>query len=170
MTLHDALERTLKSYGHYYTVRRGDAAPPFQAEALFLQHDERYFLSRGIRLSESDSRDTVFFATVERLDAATFTALDEAAWSTGLSRVQPEWGHRGADVGLVILTNHLEPDAADRIRVVNRSRGYFFSLKGWTNYRLIAMEVSTGRFASNRLGRQLADTLRKTLTQERVLS
>ena len=170
MTLNEALERTLISYGHYYTIRREDAAPPFQAEALFLQHDERYFLSRSVVLDESDSRDTVFFAAVETLDAAAFAALDEAAWSTGLSRVQPEWGHRGADVGLVILTNRLEPEAADRIRAASRSKGYFFSLKGWTNYRLIAMELPTGKAACNRLGRQLESTLRNILQSKEIVS
>ena len=170
MTLNEALERTLKSYGHYYTIRREDAAPPFQSEALFLQHDERYFISRSIRLSESDAKETVFFATVEALDAATFAALDEAAWSTGLSRVQPEWGHRGADVALVILTNRLEPEAAAMIRAASRSKGYFFSLKGWSNYRLIAVELPTGTMVHNRLGRQLEETLRNILQSKGIVS
>ena len=142
---------------------RSVAAPPFRAEALFLQHDERYFISRSIRLSESDAKETVFFATVEALDADAFAELDEAAWRTGLSRVQPEWGHRGADVALVILTNRLEPAAVERIRRASRSKGYFFSLKGWSNYRLIAYELPTGATACNRLGRQMVETLRNIL-------
>ena len=163
MTLNEALERTLKAYERYYTVRREGAAPPFQAEAEFLQRDTRYFLSKGIRLSESEARETVFFAAVGALDAATLSRLDEAAWSAGLSRVAPRWGHRESDVALVILTERLEPEAARRIRAANRSRGYAFSLKGWSNYRLIAVELPSGNAAGNRLGRGMEGMLRNIL-------
>ena len=167
MKLNEALERVLRSYGHYYTVEREHAAPPFDAEALFLQHDERYFISRSIRLSESDAREHIYFAAVEVLDEALFRQLDEAAWNRGLALVKPEWGHRGSDIGLVILTNRLEPEAAKLIRAANRSRGYAFSLKGWTNYRLIAMELPTRLAVHNRLGRQMEETLRNILLQSK---
>ena len=163
MTLNEALERVLKAYERYYTVERGGAAPPFQAEAAFHRHDERYFLSRSIRLSQSDARETVFFTAVDSLDAATLTRLDRAAWSTGLSRAVPRWGQRESDVALVILTDRLEPEAARLIRAANRSRGYAFSLKGWSNYRLIAVELPTGRTAGNRLGCRMAGMLRGIL-------
>ena len=167
MTLDEALARVLKSYEHYYTVVREGVQPPFLAEALFLQHDERYFISRSIRLSESDAREHIYFAAVDALDAQRLRELDEAAWSRGLALVKPEWGHRGSDIGLVILTNRLEPEAARLIRAARRSKGYAFSLKGWTNYRLIAMELPSGATACNRLGRQTEETLRNILLQSK---
>ena len=168
MTLNEALERLLLAFERYYNIRREDVTPPFQAEAEFLQHDERYFLTRSVKLSESDARETVYFATVEALDAATFARLDEAAWRDGLSRLTPRWGHRAADVRLVILTNRLEADAAEAIRRTSRSKGYAFSLKGWSNYRLIAMELPTGTVVTNRLGRPLKDALRKILQSKGI--
>lgn len=170
MRLDEALARVLKAYEHYYTVLREDIAPPFDAEALFLQHDERYFISRSIRLSESDAREHIYFAAVEALDGARFRALDEAAWSRGLALVKPEWGHRGSDIGLIILTDRLEPEAAGLIRAANRSKGYTFSLKGWTNYRLIAMELPSGATACNRLGRQMEGTLRNILQSKGIVT
>lgn len=170
MTLNEALERTLRAHEHYYTVVREDVAPPFQAEALFLQHDERYFISRSIRLSESDAREHLYFACVETLDETTLAELDEAAWSRGLALVKPEWGHLGSDIGLIILTDRLTPEAARRIRATSRSKGYAFSLKGWTNYRLIAMELPTGQTACNRLGRQLEGTLRNILQSKGIVT
>ncbi|MBR1561349.1 MAG: hypothetical protein IJ646_14030 [Clostridia bacterium] len=170
MTLNEALARALRAYEHYYTVVREGVEPPFQAEALFLQHDERYFISRSIRLSESDAREHIYFAAVETLDEKLFHELDEAAWSRGLALVKPEWGHRGSDIGLVILTNRLEPEAARAVRAASRSKGYAFSLKGWTNYRLIAMELPTGTTASNRLGRQMEETLRNIIQSKGIVT
>lgn len=170
MNLNEALERTLRSYERYYTLRREDAAPPFQAEAAFHQHDERYFLSRSVKLSQSDAREYVYFAVRETLDAAEARALDEAAWTDGLSRATPEWGHRGCDIALIILTNRLEPEAAAHIRAASRSKSYAFSLKGWSNYRLIAMELPTGATAHNRLGRQLEETLRNILQSKGIVT
>lgn len=169
MTLNQALERALKAYEHYYTVERENVTPPFQAEALFMQHDERYFISRSIRLSESDAREHVYFSTVETLDQDTLHKLDETAWIRGLELVKPEWGHRGSDIGLVILTHRLEPEAAKSIRAANRSKGYAFSLKGWSNYRLIAIELPSLETAHNRLGRQMEDTLRNIYYSQRGL-
>lgn len=170
MNLNEALERVLRSYEHYYTVKREGATPPFAAEGEFHQHDERYFLTRSVKLSESDARETVYFAAVEALDEAEFNKLDEAAWQDGLSRVTPRWGHRGADVCLIILTDRLEAGAAEAIRRANRSKGYAFSLKGWSNYRLIAMELPTGKAAYNRLGRPLEETLRNILQSKGIVT
>lgn len=168
MTPNEALERTLKAYEPYYTVQREGVTPPFQAEALFTQREERYFISRGIRLSESSAQERVFFAIVETLDETAFRKLDEAAWSRGLALVEPKWGCRGSDIGLVILANGMESEAARLIRAANRSKGYAFSMKGWTNYRVIALDLSTGAMAHNRLGRQTGGTLRRLLQIEEV--
>jgi len=170
MSLNAALERVLKAHEHYYTVVREGVEPPFAAEALFLQHDERYFIARSIRLSQSDASEHLYFAISEVLDAASLRALDEAAWNRGLALVRPEWGHRGSDIGLVILTDRIEPEAARLIRAANRSKGYFLSLKGWTNYRLIALELPTGTTAYNRLGRQLGETLRIILQSKGIVT
>ena len=170
MNLNDALARVLRAYERYYTVQREGVKPPFQAEALFMQHDERYFIARSIRLSESDAQERVYFATVEALDADTLRRLDAEAWRRGLSQVRPAWGHRGADVGLVILTNRLDPEAARLIRGARRSKGYAFSLKGWSNYRLIAMELPSRTTVSNRLGRQTEGTLRNILQSRGIVT
>ena len=97
----------------------------------------------------------MFFALEDHLDADTFEQLDAAAWSTGMARVEPAAGHRSTDVILVILTNHLDEDAMQRIRSRKHYQSYRFGLRGWSNYRLIAMEIPTGREAHNRLGRDL---------------
>ena len=159
MNLEESLEKVLKAFEGYYTVKREKVSPPFSAEALFLQHEERYFLSRSIRLSESDARELVYFAAEEVLDGKKAAQLEETAWNKGIARVVPEWGNRGTDITLIILTKQLKEEARDVIRKANRSRGFALSLKGWSNYRLVAMELPSGTEVHNRLGRETAETL-----------
>ena len=155
MTLEEALKRVLRSFQTYYNIDLENPAKPFAAEARFLSHDTQYFLMKAARIAESDSREYVFFALEDQLDADRFEQLDAAAWSTGMARVEPAAGHRSTDVILVILTNHLDEDAMQRIRSRKHYQSYRFGLHGWSNYRLIAMEIPTGREAHNRLGRDL---------------
>ena len=155
MTLEEALKRVLRSFQTYYNIDLENPAEPFAAEARFLSHDTQYFLMKAARIAESDSREYVFFALEDQLDADRFEQLDAAAWSTGMARVEPAAGHRSTDVILVILTNHLDEDAMQRIRSRKHYQSYRFGLRGWSNYRLIAMEIPTGREAHNRLGRDL---------------
>lgn len=162
-TMEKALEQVLNAYRRYYTISTENVTPPFQAEAVFSQHDERYFLSKNLTLSESDSREYAFFAAVEKLDEDTFRKMDETAWNTGLSRVTPEWGMQGADVSLVLLADHIDSGVKQLVKTANRTKSYAFSLKGWSNYQVIAIELSTRNMSCNQLGQRMAETLCKIL-------
>ena len=155
MTLEEALGRVLRSYRTYYNINTEHPAPPFAAEAVFSTHDTGYFLVKAARITESDSKEYVFFALAEHLDVEAFELLDEAAWKTGMARVKPEAGHKSTDVILVILTNKLDEDCAELIRARKHYQSYFWGLHGWSHYRLIAMEIPTGKEAHNRQGREL---------------
>ena len=155
MRLEEALERVLRSYRRYYNINTQSPAAPFAAEASFSEHDTGYFLVKAARISESDSKEFVFFARDDHLNAGRFEELDAAAWKTGMARVKPEAGHKSTDVILVILTNKLDEDCASLIRTRKHYQSYRFGLRGWSHYRVIAMEVPTGKEAHNRLGREL---------------
>ena len=159
MTLSEALEKVLRSFRRYYNINLENPAAPFAAEARFETHDEQYFLIRAARISESNSTESVFFALEDHLDADTFERLDETAWRVGMSRVNPAAGHRSSDVILVILTNQMDDEAAQRIRSRRHYQSYRFGLRGWSNYRLVALEIPTGRAAHNRLGSDLKNLL-----------
>ena len=160
MTATEALERLLRSYIQYYNVVRDDVEPPFAAEAIFHTHDEQYVLIKRARISEADSSEFVFFATVEDLDEARLTALDEAAWSRGLARVAPHSAHRNSDITLIILAEHIDEAAMAAIKKLRHYKSYRLGLQGWSNYRVIALDTSSGLLSCNRLGRSLKKLLR----------
>lgn len=161
MDRQEALECLLRSYQGYYTINRDDPTEPFAAEATFKLHDEQYFLIKSAKLSEADAHEYVFFASVEDLTPEVFKTLDEAAWETGMSRVDPKPNHRSSDVSLIILADHIDDECRKLIRKTSRSKSYMFGFRGYSQYRLIAYDPSRGLVVRNRMGESLEKTICK---------
>ena len=159
MEKNGVLETVLHSFERYYNVKAGepgtDASSPFTAEAVFHSHSEQYFLTRAAHIADIDSHECVFFAEEDILTPDRLEKLVNAAWEEGLSRVHPGPGHRNSDVALIIIADNIEETAFKQVSKIKRSKSYRFSLHGWSNFRLLAYEVSSGRVACNRAGKSL---------------
>lgn len=154
MTPAEALDTLLKSYRRYYNIER-DVEPPFSAEAAFHSHDEQYFLVRSAKLAEAEAHEYAFFAVCDLLDLALAQTLERCAWERGVSRAKPGPNHRSTDVTLVLLAERIAPEAKRCIEQIKRYQSYRFTLHGWSHYRVIALETSTGALSCNRRGQDL---------------
>lgn len=164
MNLSDLTDRILRSYERYYNIKRdGDVIPPFVAEAVFHSHNEHYVLVKSAKLSEQESNEFVFFASEEALDAATVARLDEKAWNEGLSRVVPHSCHRNSDITLVIVAETVSKEAVSCIKKLHHYKSYRMGFQGWSNYRIIVLENSSGLLTYNRQGRELKKLFRKII-------
>ena len=163
MSVQEMLEKVLKSYEVYYDVNR-QPEPPFAAEAVFRSHNEQFFLTRSAKISEAESVEYVFFAAPEHLDVQTLQQLDQRAWSEGLSRVRPHGSHRNTDVTLVIVAGEMDGDAAAAVKKLRRYKSYRLGFQGWSNYRVIALEASSGHLAFNRQGQSLKKLFRNIVS------
>ena len=159
MTAREALPKLLRSYYAYYNVIEENVTAPFDAEAEFHSHEEQFFLFKQAKLSESESKEFVFFKATERLTLAKLQQLDELAWNTGMSRVHPHDGHRNSDVVLFILADVIDDDAKKAIKKMKRYQSYRHTLHGWSHYKVIAQEMSTDKAVFNRMGRPLKKLL-----------
>ncbi len=148
----EALEKLITAFEAYYDIKR-EGTEPFAAEAEFSLHDEQYFLIKSARISEVDTKEFVYFASVETLSAEMLARLDETAWERGIARVQPHADHRNSDVILYILADHVEPEAMAQIKKLRHYKSYRHGFHGWSHYRLAVIELSSGKTASNRQGR-----------------
>jgi len=160
MTSKEALQTLLKSYYRYYNVKEEGVEPPFDAEAEFLAQDVQYFLVKSAKLGESDSHEYIYFAAVDHLTLAQAQMLDETAWSRGMARVEPKPNHRNSDVHLVILAEKMDDDAAAFLKKLRRYESYHHTFWGWSHYRVIALETSTGKLTCNRMGQILTKLFR----------
>lgn len=160
MTTSEALQKLLTSYAGYYNIITENVTPPFAAEAAFHSHDEAYFLMKSAKLAEMDSHEYVFFATADKLDAEDVAALDETAWTEGLARTKPHSYHRSTDTILVLIADEITAEAKARIKKLRHYKSYRWTFQGWSQYRVIALELSTMRLTHNRLGQSLVKLYR----------
>lgn len=151
----EALEKVLRMYGQYYTIKREGAASPFVAEAESTVTDELMSGFKYVKIGAAVSREIVFFATEEALTEERAKLLADRAWEEGLSRVEPGPEHRNTDIILVVLTDALTPEAGAVLKKIRRSMNYKFTLHGWSVLRLIAIETPSRTIACNKLGRDL---------------
>ena len=159
----EALEKLLPSYMAYYNIERENVTAPFNAEAEFYTHDESYFLIKEAKMNESESREFVFFKAMDHLDVDTLKQMDEIAWNTGMSRVVLSKIHYSTDVALVIMADTIDADAVKLIKKLKHHKSYCFNFKGFSRYRLIALETSTGKITYNHLGGELKKLVRNIL-------
>ena len=92
---------------------------------------------------------------MDHLTLALAQELDESAWSRGMARVEPKPNHRNSDVHLVVLADKMDDDAANFLKKLRRYESYHHTFWGWSHYRVIALETSTGRLTCNRMGQIL---------------
>ena len=162
MNSNGALEKLLKSFESYYNISTSDIEAPFSAEATFKSHGEQYFLVKAAKLSDLDSNEFVFFYSPHStasgtipLSAEEVSELAQIAWERGLSRIKPYYGHRNSDVTLIFLSEKISDESFKKIKKLNLYKSYKFGLYGWSSFRALAYETSTGRFATNRRGSDL---------------
>lgn len=150
-----ALEKVLHSFERYYSINKENVTQPFAAEAEFISHNEQYFLVKSAKIANIDSNEYVYFALTETLSKDKFLEFDEKAWNTGISRVHPYSGHRNSDVTLVIIADKIEDEVKSLIKKTKHSKSYKLTFWGWSNYKLVSLELSTDQLFSNRLGKDL---------------
>ncbi len=154
----DALTKTLKAFETFYTINKS-VELPFIAEAEFHSHDSHYVLVRSARIAEVVSNEYAFFSSIEYLTSQTLNDLCNTAWTRGLSRVQLVPYHKNSDILLIVLADKIDEDTFKLIKKTKLYKSYCFSFKGWSNFKLVAMETSSNTVVCNRLGKDLKKTL-----------
>ena len=124
---------------------------------------EQYFLIKKAKVADIDTNETVYFATEESLSKDRLLELDSIAWERGTANVQPSSNHRNSDVVLIILTGHAEEDALTQVKKCKHYQSYLWGFHGWSNYRLIVAELSSGRIVHNRHGQILKKLVKKAI-------
>lgn len=155
MNSNGVLEKLLHSFESYYDISTENIESPFSAEAVFKSHNEQYFLVKAAKLADIDSNDFVFFLNKDFVSAEELSQIADEAWNRGLARVNPYYGHRNSDVTLIVLSDKIDDESFKKIQKLNLYKSYKFGLYGWSAFRLMAYETSTGRVVTNRRGSDL---------------
>ena len=168
MEISEALERILPAFEQYYTVNK-DSNPPFCAQAEFRSHNEQYFLVRSAHIADIDSNEFVYFATTKSFTKEELEDFSKQAWEQGLLKVKPYNGHRNSDVSLIILTDNLAEDKNQLIKQIKKTKlykSYKFSFHGWSNFKLVVVDLETQDIYFNRFGKDYRKLIEKNIFQK----
>lgn len=162
-----ALEKLIHSYELYYDIYTQDIVAPFVAEAEFKSHTEKFLLVKAAKIADIDSNEFVYFYCDEThadfiLSSQKITELAQTAWERGLARITPYYGHRNTDISLIILADKISEESFKTIKKLKFYKSYKFGFYGWSSFRALAYETSTGRSVTNRRGsdlKKLVDSL-----------
>lgn len=161
MDTKEYLSKLLPAFKKYYTIKEADITPPFSAEAVFRSHNEQYFLIKQAKIADIDSNDFVYFAQAKNLTKEELEGFVNKAWDAGMEQVHPYNGHRNSDVTLIIIADSFDSNIPKIIKKTKRSKTYKWGIWGWSNFRLIAIELTSNQIAYNRLGKDLKGLLAK---------
>ena len=155
MTTGETLDALLPAFRNYYNINTDNVKEPFVAEAAFESHSEQYYLIKAAKVADIIMNEYVYFVECDRLDSEDLRSYDDTAWERGLERISPGPGHRSSDVTLIIVADRIEEDTKKLIRKMRHYKSYKWGFHGWSNYRLVAIECSSGKAFYNHQGRSL---------------
>lgn len=148
------LEKLLNAYSHICDLE-GEVSlegTTFPASAHYFLRDENYLISKKHVLSAVEQHEYLYFYLTDHLSLPDLLEKADLAKRLGLSRVKPHKDHMFSNVGLVILANTIDPEAAKRIRRTRFRKNYALTFHGWTEFQIAAMSVSTHCFYANPAG------------------
>ena len=155
------LEKLLKAYERYYSIKKENVKEPFDVEAKFVMHGEQYILVKAARIADIDTNEFVYFKLEDDLSLEQLKNLADKAWKCGLENFVPYYGHKNSDVTLIVIADNLCDDVKKNIRKVKHSASYKLGLYGWSNFKLAVKDLSTGMVYCNRLGSEVKKMIQK---------
>ena len=82
--------------------------------------------------------------------------------------MHPHIQHMYTYLTAVTLYDSAEPQALAKLRKLKKRREYKLSLHGWMEFRIAAVDLSTGDLTTNRAGRAMVKDLKRVV--ERIIS
>ncbi|MCR4788140.1 MAG: hypothetical protein K5888_06120 [Lachnospiraceae bacterium] len=172
-------ENFIRSYSVYYDVSRNDrdtennkfeVTEGFDAEARFDSKSEQYFLIKAAKVADIHSAEYVYFSSLKEPTLDELKKLDEKAWECGIAHAAPGPDHKNTDAVLIVIADKLDDEVREFVKKTKHSRNYRFALHGYSNFRLVAVELNTGKAYFNRQARILMKLVGNILKEEKEIS
>ncbi|MBO4377067.1 MAG: hypothetical protein IKY04_07885 [Lachnospiraceae bacterium] len=153
MTTDEVLQKFLKSYQAYYNIETEECLKPFDAVAHFSVHNEQYMLVKAAKYADVVSNEYVYFYKADTLEEEKVKELTDIAWEDGVNKVVPDSTHRNSDVTVYLICEKISDGAKKLAKKTRHYKSYAFGFKGWSNFRLVAIETSSNEVTYNYQGR-----------------
>ena len=165
---HEALTQALlQSYEAYYDVATVDDGTPLVATCDFHSTSEQYVLTKKAKLWAAETNEYVFLFHLSELTNEALVQCREQALTLGMEKIHPHSEHMYSHITAILLCGETKPDAAEQLKRYKKSANFKLSLHGWMEYRIAAVDLSTGEVVTNRKGKDLSKSLGQVIDFEK---
>lgn len=155
MERNEFLEVLKDSYSAYYNITPAEDEAPLVFRADYFSRDERYWLSKNIKVWGNETNEFAYIYSAPSFTAAEIDALEKKALEEALPRVKPHKEHQYTNVKLVFVADGVDAETAKHVKKLSFSKSYKFSLHGYTELKAGIVDLSTRKVSTNRAGYEL---------------
>ena len=157
-----------KAYTAYFDIEEIDDGTALRARCAYHMRDSQYVLVKKAELWAAECHEYLYLWDAGSLDGKQLEEIVRRTLEDGEPRVTPHAQHMYTYLTAVTLYDSAQPDALEQLKKLRKRREYKLSLHGWMEFRIAAVDLSTGEITVNRAGKALAKDL-KRLT-DRIIS
>ena len=161
-----AIERSLfleivkDAYSAYYSIvpaeEEGELPLVFRAD--YKSRDEQYFFVKSANIWGNEKNEYAYVFSAPGIDAVTAQKCLDWALQDMLPRVKPHKEHQYTNCKVVFITDTLSQETAQTVKKSKFSKSYgFLSTLGYTELIAAAVDLSTEKVVTNRVGHGLED-------------
>ena len=162
------VERLKKAYSVYYDIEEIQDGSPLKALCSYHLRDSQYVLMKQAELWAAESHEYLYLWSTDHLDVPLVEEVFRRVTEDGEPRVRPHAQHMYTYLTAVVLYDSADPLALAQLKKLKRRREFKLSLHGWMEFRIAAVDLSTGEITTNRAGRAFGKDLKRMV--ERVIA
>ena len=167
--LSQAVVRDLKKvYASYYDVEDLPEGGALKALCAYHSRDSQYVLSKKAELWAAETHEYLYLWDVGVLEEGGPEEIFQKVLTDGEPRVKPHSQHMSTYLTAVVLYESAAPRALEQLKKLKKRREFKLSLHGWMEFRIAAVDLSTGEISTNRAGRVLEKDLKRLV--ERIIA
>lgn len=150
-----------QSYTAYFDVEDIDDGTALKARCGYHMRDSQYVLVKKAELWAAESHEYLYLWDAGCLDTGLTEEIFRRTLADGEPRVRPHSQHMYTYLTAVLLYESAGPSALERLKKLKKRREFKLSLHGWMEFRIAAVDLSTGEITVNRAGKALAKDLKR---------
>ena len=162
------VEHLKKVYSAYYDIESIEDDSGLQALCAYHMRDSQYVLVKRAELWAAESHEYLYLWSLEQLNGPALEKIYGRVLENGEPRIKPHAQHMYTYLTAVVLYDRADPETLAQLKKLKKRREYKLSLHGRMEFRIAAVDVSTGEITVNRSGKTIQKDL-KRLT-ERVIA
>ncbi len=156
------------AYSAYYDVEEIPGEGPLKALCAYHSRESQYVLSKKAELWAAESHEYLYLWEVEQMEEGSGEKIFAQVLSDGEPRIKPHSQHMSTYLTAVVLYESAAPRTLQQLKKLKKRREFKLSLHGWMEFRIAAVDLSTGEISTNRAGKVLEKDLKRLV--ERIIA